>query len=139
MLFLVYHAESYFLKWSAKKFYWLERNRKYCLLIHYSKETRRKMSLQLNLVNFLVWLYYLSKGFFIAKLRADLDILKNKKIIEENFVKLEQKKIIQDKEILSKLSDEIYVPEIVGGSRLNQWFNSIIRRLSKSAKKNILS
>ena len=28
---IIYHAESYALKWSAKKFYWLERNRKYCL------------------------------------------------------------------------------------------------------------
>lgn len=136
---IVYHAESYFLKWSAKKFYWLERNRKYCLSIHYSKETRRKMALQLNLVNFLVWLYYISKGFFVAKLKADLDILKNQKIIDDNYSQLEKKKTIPDKEMLSKLSDEIYVPEIVGGSRLNQWFNSIIRRLSVSAKKNILS
>ena len=38
------HAESYSLHWSAKKFYWLERNRKYCLRTHYSKETYKKMS-----------------------------------------------------------------------------------------------
>ena len=34
----VFHVESYSLKWSSKKFYWLERNRKYCLLTHYSKK-----------------------------------------------------------------------------------------------------
>ena len=34
---LIYHAESYSLKWNAEKFYWLERNRKYCILTHYSK------------------------------------------------------------------------------------------------------
>jgi len=39
---IIYHAESYALKWSAKKFYWLERNRKYCLLIHYSKKHMQK-------------------------------------------------------------------------------------------------
>ena len=33
----IYHAGSYNYKWSAKKFYWLERNRHYCLLTHYSK------------------------------------------------------------------------------------------------------
>ena len=30
----IFHVESYSLKWSSKKFYWLERNRKYCLLTH---------------------------------------------------------------------------------------------------------
>ena len=35
----IYHVESYSLKWSSKKFYCLERNRKYCLLTHYSKDT----------------------------------------------------------------------------------------------------
>ena len=39
----VFHVESYSLKWSSKKFYWLERNRKYCLLTHYSKKTLEKM------------------------------------------------------------------------------------------------
>lgn len=136
---IIYHAESYFLKWSAKKFYWLERNRKYCLLTHFSKKTRKKMALQLNLVNLLVWLYYLSKGFFIAKLRADLDILKNKKTIEERYAQLENKKTVFDKEILNSFSDEIFVPEIVVGSKVNQWFNSIISRLSQNAKNNIRS
>jgi len=42
---IIYHAESYALKWSAKKFYWLERNRKYCLLTHYSKKTYTKIHL----------------------------------------------------------------------------------------------
>ena len=35
----IFHAESYILKWSSKKFYWLERNRKYCLLTHFSRAT----------------------------------------------------------------------------------------------------
>ena len=35
----IFHAESYILKWSSKKFYWLERNRKYCILTHFFKNT----------------------------------------------------------------------------------------------------
>ena len=35
---IIYHAESYSLRWNAEKFYWLERNRKYCILTHYSKQ-----------------------------------------------------------------------------------------------------
>jgi len=38
----IFHAESYILKWSSKKFYWLERNRKYCLLTHSSRDTYKK-------------------------------------------------------------------------------------------------
>src|SRR3989338_91510 len=60
---VVYHAESYSLKWSAKKFFWLERNRRYCLLTHYSKKTYQKMFFSLILVDVLVWFFYLYKGF----------------------------------------------------------------------------
>jgi len=63
----IYHVESYSLKWSAKKFYWLERNRKYCLLTHYSKNTYAKMYSSLCLVDLFVWFFYLSKGFLGAK------------------------------------------------------------------------
>ncbi|EPA05308.1 glycosyltransferase family 2 protein [Candidatus Nitrosarchaeum limnium] len=40
----IYHAESYSLKWSKKKFFWLERNRRYCLMTHYSRSTLQKNS-----------------------------------------------------------------------------------------------
>ena len=60
---IVYHVKSYVLKWSAQKFYWLERNRKYCILTHYSKETYKKMRLTLFLTDILVWLAYISKDF----------------------------------------------------------------------------
>ncbi|MDC0856989.1 glycosyltransferase family 2 protein, partial [Candidatus Nitrosopelagicus sp.] len=62
----IFHVESYSLKWSAKKFYWLERNRKYCLLTHYSKETYKKMKFSLILVDLFVWTFYFSKGFLGA-------------------------------------------------------------------------
>lgn len=136
---VIYHAESYFLKWSSKKFYWLERNRQYCILTHYSKKTRQKMAFHLFIVNSLVWLYYLSKGFLLAKIKADIDILKNRKKIEKKYLELENKKIISDKDVLKIFPDEIFVPEIVSGSKINQWFNSIISRLSKNAKKSITS
>jgi len=74
----IFHAESYSLQWSSKKFYWLERNRKYCLRTHYSKKTYKKMSSSLMLVDLFVWMFYISKGFLGAKIRAELDILKEK-------------------------------------------------------------
>ena len=136
---IIYHAESYALKWSAKKFYWLERNRKYCLLTHYSKKTYAKMLPTLLLVDFFVWFFYLSKGFVGAKIKADLDILRNKKLIEKKYQELESKKIVPDEELVKKFPDEIFVPVDVTEGSVNRRFNSILSRLSKKAKKSILS
>ncbi len=134
----IFHAESYSLKWSAKKFYWLERNRKYCLKTHYSKDTYKKMSFSLMLVDLSVWLFYISKGFLNAKIRAELDILKNKKIIENKYLELEKKKIISDKELIKKFPDEIFVPTNVSEQSLNKKFNSLLTRLSKKVKEKII-
>jgi len=136
---IIYHAESYALKWSAKKFYWLERNRKYCLLTHYSKKTYAKMLPSLLLVDFFVWFFYLSKGFVGSKIKAELDILRNKKSIEKKYQELESKKIVPDKELIKKFPDEIFVPVDVTEGSVNRRFNSILSRLSKRAKKSILS
>jgi len=135
----IYHVESYSLKWSAKKFYWLERNRKYCLLTHYSKSTYAKMYSSLCLVDLFVWFFYLSKGFVGAKIKADLDILRNKKSIEKKYKELESKKIVPDEELVKKFPDEIFVPVDVTEGSVNRRFNSILSRLSKRAKKSILS
>ena len=134
----IFHAESYSLKWSAKKFYWLERNRKYCLKTHYSKDTYKKMSFSLMLVDLSIWIFYISKGFLNAKIRAELDILKNKKIIENKYLELEKKKIIPDKELIEKFPDEIFVPTNVSEQSLNKKFNSLLTRLSKKVKEKII-
>jgi len=134
----IFHAESYSLKWSAKKFYWLERNRKYCLKTHYSKDTYKKMSFSLMLVDLSIWIFYISKGFLNAKIRAELDILKNKKIIENKYLELEKKKIISDKELIKKFPDEIFVPKNVSEPIINRSFNNILSKLSKNVKKKII-
>ena len=135
----IYHVESYSLKWSAKKFYWLERNRKYCLLTHYSKKTYAKMLPSLLLVDFFVWFFYLSKGFVGAKIKAELDILRNKKPIEKKYQERESKKTVPDEELVKNFPDEIFVPVDVTEGSVNRRFNSILSRLSKKAKKSILS
>ena len=134
----IFHAESYSLKWSAKKFYWLERNRKYCLKTHYSKDTYKKMSFSLMLVDLFVWIFYISKGFLNAKIRAELDILKNKKIIENKYLELEKKKIIPDKKLIKTFPDEIFVPTNVSEQSSNKKFNSVLTKLSKKVKEKII-
>jgi len=134
---LIYHAESYSLKWNAEKFYWLERNRKYCILTHYSKQTYSKIFPTLLAVDFFVWMFYLTKGFLGSKIRAELDIIKNRKAIKIKYEELESKKIVSDKELLAKFSDSLHVPSNVTGKNTNSIFNKLIRRLSQRAKKAI--
>ena len=135
---IIYHAESYSIKWSSKKFYWLERNRKYCLLTHYSKETYAKMRLSLFLVDLCVWLFYLSKGFLGAKIKAELDIFRNRKAIKIRHNQLEKIKIVPDKELIKKFPDEIFVPKNVSEPIFNQLFNNILSTLSKKVKKKVI-
>jgi len=130
----ILHAESYNLKWSSKKFYWLERNRKYCLLTHYSKDTYKKMRFNLLLVDFLVWIFYLSKGFVGAKIKAELDIKKNKNHIEKKYFELENKKIIYDDELIKTFPDKIFVPVSVAKGNISNVFNTILEKLSKKTK-----
>ena len=136
---IIYHAESYSLRWNAEKFYWLERNRKYCLLTHYSKQTYSKIFSTLLLVDFFVWMFYLTRGFLGSKIRAELNIIKNRKKIQKKYEELESKKIIPDKELIIKFSDSLYVPSNVSGKNINSVFNSLIERLSKTAKKSLAS
>jgi len=133
----IFHVESYSLKWSAKKFYWLERNRKYCLQTHYSKETYEKMKFSLMLVDLFVWVFYLSKGFLGAKIKAELEIRKNKQVIEKKFNELEKKKTVPDEELIKNFPDEIFVPTNVSQESMNQTFNSILTKLSKRVKEKI--
>ena len=135
---IIYHAESYSIKWSSKKFYWLERNRKYCLLTHYSKETYAKMRFSLFLVDLCVWLFYLSKGFLAAKIKAELDIFRNRKTIKIRHNQLEKMKIVSDKDLIEKFPDEIFVPKNVSEPVFNQLFNKILSALSKKVKKKII-
>jgi len=134
----IFHVESYSLKWSAKKFFWLERNRKYCLLTHYSKNTYKKMRFSLILVDLFVWAFYFSKGFLGAKIKAESEIRKNKRNIEEKYQELESKKIISDKELIKHFPDEIFVPTNVSQQSMNQTFNSILTKLSKKVKQKIM-
>jgi GT2 family glycosyltransferase len=136
---VIYHAESYSLRWSSRKFFWLERNRRYCLLTHYSKNTYKKMQIYLIIVEMMVWIFYLSKGFLGAKIRAEIDIMKNKDQIISKYKELESKKLVSDKELIKLFLDEIFVPKNVSGKTGSKTFNFILSLLSKKAKRVILS
>jgi len=135
---IIYHAESYLLKWSARKFFWLERNRQYCLRVHYSRKTYWKIWYFLAVINLLVWTFYLSKGFIGSKIKADLDIIKNRRQISRRFQELERKRTISDADLIKSYPDAILVPVNVFGETSNKLFNSILKNLSRKAKRSFL-
>jgi len=136
---IIYHAESYTLRWSAKKFYWLERNRRYCLLTHYSKDTYRKLLPSLILVDMLIWFFYICRGFTMSKIKAEMDIYKNRESIAKKYYELESKKIISDAQLVKSFPDDIYVPVNVSSKSTNKFFNGLLSSLSKKAKRRISS
>ncbi len=133
----IFHKESYNFQWSSKKFFWLERNRKYCILTHYSKETQKKISNYLFLADLLVWISYFFKGFLLVKIKAELSIRKNKRTIEQRYLEIEKTKLISDKELIQKFSDEIWIPTNVANNFSSRSFNYILKKLSKKARKKL--
>lgn len=132
---IVYHAESYILKWSSKKFYWLERNRKYCLFTHYSEKTISKMLPTLIIIDFLIFFFYLSKGFVFSKIKADINILKNWSHIKKRRKELESIRKIDDVEIIKNFTDDIFVPKSVFKTSSKQFFDQTITKLSNKIRK----
>lgn len=133
----IFHKESYNFQWSSKKFFWLERNRKYCILTHYSKNTQKKISLELFLVDILVWGSYFVKGFLSVKIKAELDILKNKEKIEKRYLEIEKMKLVTDLEVIDRFSDEIWIPRDISNEIGSKLFNRILKKLSNSARKKL--
>ena len=126
----IYHAESPNLKWSNKKFYWLERNRKYCILTHYSKKSYKKMRFSFFVIDLMVLVFYCSKGMIMIKIKADLDIWKNRKIIKEKNEELEKNRIVSDTEIIKIFLDKIEIPKGVTSGKMNNLLNFVLERLS---------
>ena len=133
----ILHAGSYNYKWSAMKFFWLERNRHYCILTHISKSTFFKMIPALIVVEIMMISFYFIKGYGKMKIKAYLDILKNIKQIRKKYDELDKKRIIKDKEIMKKFSDEVFIPDQISNNFSIKIFNGILSTLSKYTKKII--
>lgn len=128
---IVYHAESYSLKWSPKKFYLLERNRLFCLFTHYSRKTQAKLMPFFILTEIALFFWFLSKGMLKQKLKAYSSIIKNRKYITQKRIESEKYRELSDGELIKRFVDKIYVPKDVSNKLYNNIFN---RFLSGQAK-----
>lgn len=135
---IVYHPpEGFSFKWSNFKFYLLERNRQYCLLTHYSRSTFFKLLPSLFLVDLFVSIFYLKKGMFSAKIKANFSIVKNWKHINQKYNELQKFRTVTDKSIIKSFNDEIDIPKVIRTDLYNEIFNNFIKNLSVFAKKFI--
>ena len=93
----------------------------------------------LRQVDLTVWLFYIVSGFPSAKIRDELDIIRNKKHILQKQQELENKKIVPDSELIKSFPDEIFVPKNVSGGLRSYIFNSFLAALSQKDKNKILN
>jgi GT2 family glycosyltransferase len=135
---IVYHpSEGFAFKWSNFKFYLLERNRQYCILTHYSRSTFYKLLPSLLLVEIFIFIFYLKKGMLSSKIKANWNIMKNWKHINEKYNEIQKFRTISDKILVKSFNDEMYVPKVISTEFYNNIFNNFIKKLSIFAKKFI--
>jgi GT2 family glycosyltransferase len=129
----VYHLGSPTLKWSAKKFYFLERNRWICLLYLYSTSTILKIFPILVILEIGIFFYFLKKGYGKEKFRAFLSLFKLRKQIKESRKKVEKLKDISDKEVIEHFVNNFELPLNLVQSTSNIT-NKVIEFLSKLSR-----
>ena len=132
---IVYHPpEGFSFKWTAFKYYLLERNRQYCILTHYSRKTYYKMLPALIIVEIGVFFFYLKKGVVISKIRATCNILKNLGYINKKYKKIQNERIVSDKKLIKTFADQILVPKIMDDHK-NDFFGNFIKDLSRLSRR----
>jgi hypothetical protein len=72
-----------------------------------------------------------------AKINADLEILKNKKIIQKRYTELEKIKAVPDKVLIKKFGDTVFIPEDVSNELTGKLFNKILGSISRYTKKRL--
>ena len=133
---IVYHPiEGTSFKWSPLKFKLMERNRKYCLLTLYDRNTFYKMLPALIAVDIAVSFFYLSKGLIKMKILADIEIIKNLKIINRKYYENQKNKNISDKEIIYSFKNEVNAPAWVVNNQINSLFNNFLKTITKITRK----
>ena len=91
----------------------------------------------LLLIEIAVSLFHIKKRMFMAKVKANYNIIKNLKKINSRYNEIQEKRIISDKEIIKKFSDDISVPPWVIKKNDNDYFNKILVVISKLSRKVI--
>jgi GT2 family glycosyltransferase len=134
----IYHRVSLTLeKSSSKKFFLTERNRLICLKTLYSKKTYYKIFPLILILEIGIFIYFLTKGLGLMKLKTYFSLLKLNSKISEKRKNIEKIRNYPDVQIIKKFSDEFILPHDVISTKNSNKINSIMIFLSNSARKLI--
>jgi GT2 family glycosyltransferase len=134
---VIYHVGSPILKWSSKKFFYMERNRWICLLTLYSRKTFVKILPMLLIYDFGTFLFLASKGMAFVKIQAFFSLVRMTRRIILRKKKMMKTRVLSDKEIIKNFVDTIDIPKTLESEPRKKFFNSISGALSRGARKMI--
>ena len=134
----IYHRVSLTLeKSSPKKLFLTERNRLICLKTLYSRKTYYRIFPLIILLEIGIFMYFLSKGLGLMKLKTYFSLLKlNSKILEKR-KNIEKIRNYSDVQIIKKFSNEFILPHDIIPTKNSNKINSIMIFLSSIARKLI--
>jgi len=134
---VIYHLSSPTLQWSEKKFFLLERNRWICLLSLYSRNTLIKIFPLLLLTEIGIYFYFLRKGMTLTKIKSSLSVIKLLPKIKKRSSELNNKRIVNDKDIIKNFVDDLFFPTYTIDKHTLNLENIFIIQLSKLTRKII--
>lgn len=129
---IIHHHGSAHWKWSPQVFYFLERNRWLVLLKNYSTKTLLKLLPSLIIIEFFMLAFFISKGLFLKKLKSYGSILKLGNHIRKQRRTIQQKRKIDDNEIIRSFCGTLKIPSEASDSKLNEIFTKLLLFLCKS-------
>ena len=98
---IVYHKSSYSFKKNTKKVYFMQRNRWYLLLTHFSRKTFYRILPKLILLEIIIFFHSLVSGMIKGKILAYRDIIKDRKLLWKKYIEFQKNRKLSDKEIIS--------------------------------------
>ena len=134
----IYHRVSLTLeKSSSKKIFLAERNRLICLKTLYSRKTFYKILPLMVILEIGIFLYFVTKGLGITKLKTYFSLIKLNSKIKEKNRNIEKIRKYQDSEVIKKFTNEFILSQEVINTKNSDKINSIIISFSNKAKKLI--
>jgi GT2 family glycosyltransferase len=131
----IYHRVSLTLKKSSKeKIFLTERNRLICLKTLYSRKTFYKILPLVVILETGIFIYFITKGLGITKIKSYFSFLKLTSKIIEKQKNIEKIRKFSDKEIIKKFSNEFILPQDVVNTKNLDKINSIMISFSKKAR-----
>lgn len=134
---VVYHLGSPTLKWTAKKFFFLERNRWICLLYLYSRKSLLRIFPLLIIIEVGIFFFLLSKGLAKSKVNSFFSLFKLYNDIKKRHKRISKIRKVSDKRVIKKFVNEFYLPPILVGTNSSHLLNQFIVSLSRLGRKLI--